>query len=107
MLKIRTIRLRANKDCETDGTEIAEFEIQQAWDKQASFLQAQSRAMSTLRGMIKQYDDLCRSELATEEQKARIEKLKADTNRIIGIEEEIEDLETVYKEIYGDTDDSS
>lgn len=95
------------KIVETDGTEISEFEIQQAWDKQANFLQAQSRAMSALRGMIKQYDDLCRSELATEEQKARIEKLKADTNRIIGIEEEIEDLETVYKEIYGDTDDSS
>lgn len=83
------------------------WEVQQAWDKQANFLQAQSRAMSALRSMIKQYDELCRSELATKEQKARIEKLKADTNRIIGIEEEIEDLETVYKEIYGDTDDSS
>lgn len=54
-----------------------EYELQFAWDKQATFLQAQSRAMSELRNMIKQYDELLKTELATEEQKARIEVLRS------------------------------
>mgnify|MGYP000373428416 CR=1 FL=1 len=37
---------------------------------------AQSRAMGTLMNLIKQYEEMCNSELATEEQKLRIEKLK-------------------------------
>jgi uncharacterized protein YjcR len=81
-----------------------EFEIQFAWDRQANFLQAQSRAMSELRSMIKQYDELCKSDLATEEQKARIDKIKADINKLTGTHDEIEDLSAIYKEIYGDTD---
>jgi uncharacterized protein YjcR len=61
-----------------DGTEATMYQYQEAWDKQASFMVAQSKAMSTLTSMIKQYDELCRSELATEEQRMRIEKLKSD-----------------------------
>jgi uncharacterized protein YjcR len=53
------------------------WEVQQAWDKQATFLTAQSRAMTTLQGMIRQYDELLKTDLATEEQKARIAVLKA------------------------------
>lgn len=55
-----------------------EYEIQQAWDKQASFLNAQSRAMTTLSGLIKRYDDMLHAnpDIATEEQKLRVEKLK-------------------------------
>lgn len=55
------------------------WEVQQAWDKQANFLQAQARAQKTLEGLIKQYDELLhkRWDLATEEQKARIAALKA------------------------------
>jgi uncharacterized protein YjcR len=58
------------------------WEVQQAWDKHATFLQAQSRAMKTLESMIKQYDELLHKnwELATEEQKARIAVLKAKAN---------------------------
>jgi len=58
------------------------WEIQQAWDKHATFLNAQSRAMRTLESMLKQYDDLLHKnwDLATEEQKARIAVLKAKTN---------------------------
>lgn len=56
-----------------------EWEVQQAWDKQANFLQAQARAQKTLEGLIKQYDELLhkRWDLATEEQRARIAALKA------------------------------
>ncbi len=72
---------------EKDGNVIGErWEVQQAWDKQANFLQAQSRAMTTLQGLIKQYDELLKTELATEEQKARIEVLKAKVPNKDGID---------------------
>lgn len=62
-----------------DSSYGGKWEVQQAWDKQANFLQAQSRAMKTLEGMIKSYDDLLHKnwDLSTEEQKARIEVLKS------------------------------
>lgn len=59
----------------------AAYEYREAYEKQASFLIAQSRAMATLASMIKQYEELCRGELATEEQRLRIEKLKAEISR--------------------------
>lgn len=54
------------------------WEVQQAWDKQGNFLQAQARAQSELRSLIRQYDELLHKnwDLATEEQKARIASLK-------------------------------
>ena len=60
------------------------WEVQQAWDKQANFLKSQARAQSELRSMIKQYNELLHDnwELATEEQKARVKKLEAETERI-------------------------
>jgi uncharacterized protein YjcR len=64
---------------EKDGNVIGEkWEVQHAWDKQATFLQAQSRAMASLTSMIKQYEELLRSEAATEEQELRASKLKAE-----------------------------
>ena len=55
------------------------WEVQQAWDKQNDFLKAQSRAQSELRSMIKQYDEMLHRnwEMATEEQRVRIEAMKA------------------------------
>jgi uncharacterized protein YjcR len=68
---------------EKDGNVWGErWEVQQAWDKQANFLQAQSRAMATLQSMIKQYDELLKSGIATEEQKLRVEKLKVEIGKI-------------------------
>lgn len=60
------------------------WEVQEAWDKQATFLKAQARAQGELRSLIKQYDELLHSnyELATEEQKARIEQIRAKTERL-------------------------
>lgn len=59
------------------------WDVQQAWDKQANFLQAQARAQSELRSMIKQYDELLHKnwDLATEEQKARIAVLRAKSQK--------------------------
>lgn len=103
---IKELKKKKGYDSETVQSSEIEYEFQFAWDRQATFLKAQSRAMGELRSMIKQYEELCKSELATEEQKARIEKLKADTNRITGVDKEIEDLSGIYKEIYGDDIDS-
>ncbi len=60
------------------------WEVQQAWDKQANFLKSQARAQSELRSMVKQYNRLLHEnwELATEEQRARVKKLEAETERI-------------------------
>ncbi len=82
------------------------WEVQEAWDKQATFLKAQARAQGELRSLIKQYDELLHSnyELATEEQKARIEQIRAKTAIISGVdEEETEDdgfLEALKGEAY-------
>lgn len=70
---------------EKDGNVIGEkWEVQQAWDKQENFLKAQARAQGELRAMIKQYDDMLHAdwESASEEQKARIEQIKANTERL-------------------------
>lgn len=70
---------------EQNGKIVGEkWEVQQAWDKQANFLKSQARAQGELRSMIRQYDELLHDnwELATEEQKARLKKLEAETERI-------------------------
>lgn len=61
-----------------------EYELQFAWDKQATFLQAQSRAIATLQGLITRYDEMLPGALQREEQRLRIEKLKAEVAKITG-----------------------
>lgn len=63
-----------------------EWEVQQAWDKHANFLQAQSRAMKTLESMISKYDELLHKnwEKASEEQRLRISKLKYEVAQLSG-----------------------
>lgn len=65
-----------------DGAEATAYQYTEAYEKQASFLIAQSRAMGTLMNLIKQYEELCRSDFATEEQKLRIEKLKTEISKV-------------------------
>lgn len=91
---------------EKDGNVIGErWEEQQAWDKQGKFLQAQARAQSELRSLIKQYDELLhkRWDLASDEQKARIAQIKAQTDKLKGTdnEEELSRLDQVLSEIKG------
>lgn len=63
------------------------WEVQQAWDKHSNFLQSQAKAQKELRGLIKSYDEMLHKnwELATEEQKARISQMKANTEQKIQI----------------------
>jgi len=60
-----------------------EFELQFAWDKHATFLTAQSRAMAQLTNMLKKYDDMLHAnwDTVTEEQRLRVEKLKVDITK--------------------------
>ena len=76
-----TITKIGHKDGETVTEE--RWEVQQAWDKQGNFLQAQARAQKTLEGLIKQDDELLHKnwELASEEQKARIAVLKSHVEK--------------------------
>ena len=67
-----------------DGNVVGEdYLVQTAIDKQSKFMQAQARAQGELRSLIKQYDEMLHKnwELATEEQKARIAKLKVDVEK--------------------------
>ncbi len=63
-----------------------EWEIQFAWDKHATFLNAQSRAMSELRSLIKQFDELTSTDderrLKLEHMRLNIEKTKAEVDKI-------------------------
>lgn len=81
----------------------SKWEVQQAWDKQNNFLKAQARAQGELRNLIKQYDEMLHRDwdLATEEQKMRIAKLKAETSRIGG-DDEVEFLDDIEGDVYGD-----
>lgn len=67
-----------------------EYEFQFAWDRQATFLNAQSRAMGELRSLIKQYDNMVNAnlDLVTEEQKLRIDKLKGEVKKFSGDEKD-------------------
>lgn len=85
-----------------DGNIVGErWEVQQAWDKQATFLSAQSRAMQTLTNMIKQYDLMVESGMANQEQRARIDLLRAQINKLNGTDQDIEDLSEIEAEVYG------
>ncbi len=74
---IKEIKKVKKKESETNIETEVEWEFQFSWDRQATFLSAQARAMSELRALIRQYEDN-----ATEEQKARIAKIKAETEQI-------------------------
>lgn len=60
------------------------WEVQQAWDKQNEFMKAQARAQGELRSLIKQYDEMLHKDwgMASEEQRARIAQIKAQTERL-------------------------
>lgn len=94
--------LKKHKDTEF-GEEI-EYEFQFAWDRQATFLNAQSRAMGELRSSIKQAYVFINEnpELVTEEQKAKIGYLKARTDKLTGDNAEIEDTSETDSDLYGD-----
>lgn len=92
---------------EKTGNVIGEkWEVQQAWDKQNEFLKAQARAQGELRALIKLYDEMLHKdwEAASDEQRARIAQIKAQTDKLTGNNQEIEDMEEIEGEIYGSSE---
>lgn len=89
---------------EKDGNVTGErWEVQQAWDKQNDFLKAQARAQGELRSLIKQYDEMLHKnwDMTSDEQRARVAHLKAQTDKLTGDNQEVEDLAEIEGEIYG------
>ncbi|MGX5574107.1 phage terminase small subunit [Bacillus toyonensis] len=92
---IRAQRLMFVKDQEDMSREIkketdmgTEYEIQFAWDKHATFLNAQSRAMSTLSSLIKDFDKLANIDderrLKLEGMKLNVKKVEAEVKKLSG-----------------------
>lgn len=98
----------ATKRITVDGSETTVYQYKEAYEKQASFLMAQSRAMGTLMNLIKQYEEMCNGKLATEEQRLRIEKLKKEIAKDDTQETLMEDdgftkaIENATKEVWRD-----
>lgn len=79
-----------------DGEEI-EYEFQFAWERQAQFLNAQSRAMSELRSLIKQFNDLANEDderrLKLQKMQLDIDKTKAEVERLQKSDESTQESE--------------
>ncbi len=59
---IKELKKKKSVLSETNEVEEEEYEFQFSWDRHATFLNAQSRAMARLRNLIKQFDELAHSE---------------------------------------------
>jgi len=71
----------ADPDVKGEFKQIAneeEYEFQFAWDRHATFLNAQSRAMSELRSLIKQFDELAHVE---DERRLKLEQMQLNINK--------------------------
>lgn len=77
-----------------------EYEFQFAWDRQATFLNAQSRAMGELRGLIKQFDEMAHMDdyrlLELEKMRLTIDKTKAEIENM-NDEEDDKPIEIIIK----------
>ncbi|MDQ0816059.1 uncharacterized protein YjcR [Bacillus pumilus] len=86
--------LKKKKSVVSDSADIEEeeYEFQFAWDRHATFLNAQSRAMSELRGLIKQFDNIAHEtderRLKLEQMRLNIDKTKAEMERLANDEDD-------------------
>lgn len=71
-----------------------EYEFQFAWDRHATFLNAQSRAMSTLMSLIKQFEAMAHED---DERRLKLEQMR------LGIEKTKADLKTISSQSNNDT----
>lgn len=89
-LKKSKIQKEMHKNEETGKEELIEvykeeeFNFQFAWDRQSTFLTSQSKAITTLQNLISKYEDILHKnwDMATEEQRLRISKLKLEVNKL-------------------------
>lgn len=88
--ELKKTKCEKEKDEETGNYEEVykeeEYEFQFAWDRQATFLQSQSKAIATLQNNISKYTELLNKnwDAASEEQKLRLEKIKLEVAELTG-----------------------
>ncbi|MCY8420117.1 phage terminase small subunit [Bacillus inaquosorum] len=75
---IKELKKKKTVLSETNEVEEEEFEFQFSWDRHATFLNAQSRAMAELRNLIKQFDELANSE---DERRLKLEHMRLNINK--------------------------
>ncbi|MFS0655700.1 phage terminase small subunit [Bacillus sp. 179-C3.3 HS] len=82
-------------DLDEKEVEEEEYEFQFAWDRHATFLNAQSRAMGELRSLIKQFDNIAHEtderRLKLEQMRLNIDKTKAEVEKL-----ELGDVDLVH-----------
>jgi len=80
---IKELKKEKNRLTDSEESHEIEYEFQFAWDRQATFLNAQSRAMAELRSLIKQFNELAHEDderrLKLKQMQNAIEKTKAET----------------------------
>lgn len=98
ILRAQNIMLVESKDDNTKevsmlSDEATAFDIQYSWDKQANFMNAQSRAMKTLEGLVRSYDELVHKnwDIATDIQKMRVQYIQAQIDKLKNTDESSDD----------------
>ncbi|MER0467203.1 phage terminase small subunit [Bacillus cabrialesii subsp. cabrialesii] len=75
---IKELKKKKSVLSETNEVEEEEYEFQFSWDRHATFLNAQSRAMAELRNLIKQFDELAHNE---DERRLKLEQMRLNINK--------------------------
>ncbi|MCY9230053.1 phage terminase small subunit [Bacillus inaquosorum] len=75
---IKELKKKNSVLSETNEVEEEEYEFQFSWDRHATFLNAQSRAMAELRNLIKQFDELAHNE---DERRLKLEQMRLNINK--------------------------
>ncbi|MFR4217768.1 MAG: DNA-binding protein, partial [[Clostridium] innocuum] len=97
-------------ECDNDtSTSDEPYIVRYANDKQETFLRAQSRAMSELRSMIKQYNELLHKnwDTASEIQKAQLAQIQAQTDKLTiskGDDEQLSKVDKILEEMQKDAE---
>ncbi|MGG0047092.1 phage terminase small subunit [Bacillus subtilis] len=75
---IKELKKKKSVLSETNEVEEEDYEFQFSWDRHATFLNAQSRAMAELRNLIKQFDELAHSE---DERRLKLEHMRLSIDK--------------------------
>ncbi|CAI6292127.1 Putative ATPase subunit of terminase (gpP-like) [Bacillus subtilis] len=75
---IKELKKKKSILSETNEVEEEEYEFQFSWDRHATFLNAQSRAMAELRNLIKQFDELAHAE---DERRLKLEHMRLNIDK--------------------------
>lgn len=107
-------KLKVKNSIDREGNEIQipteqEYEFQFAWDRQATFMNAQSRAISELRTSMKQFLEMAHDDderkLKLEYMQANIDKSNAEIDKIKGESDAGEDEEIIIVDAWGNKDE--